>query len=58
MSKSSKKAQKIRQREKHREEMLTPKNSYGIKDPTPYEAVKHIRKEYLKEEKKEWQTWI
>ena len=33
-----------REMKKRFEEMLDPKNYVGISDPTPYEAVKKIRK--------------
>ena len=33
-----------REMKKRCEEMLDPKNYVGISDPTPYEAVKKIRK--------------
>lgn len=48
MSKSSQAARRIRQREQRRErkreEAISPKNQYGISDPTPYQAVLNIRR--------------
>ena len=36
-----------REMKKRCEEMLDPKNYVGISDPTPYEAVKKIRKLHI-----------
>lgn len=35
---------KLGQEERRREEMLDRKNHFGRADPTPYQAVKNIRK--------------
>ena len=44
---------------KRREEMISPRNEYGFKDPTPYQAVIRIRKEQsLNEVKKMEQLTI
>ena len=36
-----------REMKKRCEKMLDPKNYVGISDPTPYEAVKNIRKQQI-----------
>jgi hypothetical protein len=36
---------KISKEHKRLEESISPKNQYGITDPTPYKAVLHIKHE-------------
>ncbi len=31
-----------------KEEILEIRNEYGVKDPTPYEAIKELKKEFNK----------
>lgn len=34
---------------KKREELIDKRNAFGMCDPTPFEAIKHIRAKQLKE---------